>query len=256
MKQKTLNKFIALTFGCLFFGACSEDKLPENATIYDKAVFNQERSKKDRIADKTRHPGKILSFAGLNEGMKVADVSAGDGYYSELASYIVGAKGQVYLQNGLRYVSKSSAKIDARLTDDRLKNVTRIDSSYADLQLPDELDMILLMKVFHDIYVPRGNPGWNADEESYFAQLHKALKPGGKVLLIDHSAKLGSGKDAAKTLHRIDESFVQKAFESRGFKLVKQSEILRNPGDDRETKVFTSKIRGKTDRFVFLFEKI
>ena len=41
------------------------------------------------------HPADILRLAGIKPGMRVADVLAGDGYYSELLSYVVGPKGKV-----------------------------------------------------------------------------------------------------------------------------------------------------------------
>jgi predicted methyltransferase len=56
-------------------------------------------------------------------------------------------------------------------------------------------------------------------------------------------------------IHRIDQGFAQADIEKRGFKLIGSSDVLRNPDDPRTDNVFAKAIRGKTDRFVILFEK-
>jgi predicted methyltransferase len=74
-------------------------------------------------------------------------------------------------------------------------------------------------------------------------------------LLVDHSAKPGTGQTQTGTLHRIDEQFARADFESRGMRAVAESAILRNPGDAREQRSFDSPVAGKTDRFVVVFKK-
>ena len=61
-------------------------------------------------------------------------------------------------------------------------------------------------------------------------------------------------KDALE-LHRIHESFVKSEIEGFGFRFVESSDALRNPDDDRTMIVFDSDVKGKTDRFVLVFEK-
>lgn len=73
---------------------------------------------------------------------------------------------------------------------------------------------------------------------------------------MDHYATAGSGKASAQELHRIDVDFAKSDIGSRGFKLVAESDVLRNPDDDYDITVFDPKVRGKTDRFVLVFEKI
>ena len=74
-------------------------------------------------------------------------------------------------------------------------------------------------------------------------------------MIVDHAAVDGSGKSAAQTIHRIDEAFVKQEIENNGFRLVTSSDALRNPQDDRSKMVFDPSIRGKTDRFILLFER-
>jgi predicted methyltransferase len=90
---------------------------------------------------------------------------------------------------------------------------------------------------------------------SVLDQLASALKPGGLLLVVDHSATPGSGSSVAGTLHRIDEAFMRKDFESHGFKFVNKSDILRRPDDKLDQISFQEPMLGKTDRFVYLFRK-
>src|SRR5450631_3833467 len=69
------------------------------ADEYDAAVKHVGRPADDSARDALDHPAEMLRLAGIKPGMKVADVLAGDGYYSELLSYIVGPKGHVQLLN-------------------------------------------------------------------------------------------------------------------------------------------------------------
>jgi predicted methyltransferase len=85
--------------------------------------------------------------------------------------------------------------------------------------------------------------------------LSHALKPGGVLLLIDHSAKAGHGKADAGELHRIEESFAVKDVESHGFKVAAKSDLLKRPDDARDLISYKGPALGKTDRFVLVFHK-
>ena len=82
-----------------------------------------------------------------------------------------------------------------------------------------------------------------------------ALKPGGGLLLVDHSAKPGTGNADAGTLHRIDEAYARKDFETHGLQFVKESDALRNPADKRDQISYKPPALGHTDRFMMLFRK-
>jgi predicted methyltransferase len=86
-------------------------------------------------------------------------------------------------------------------------------------------------------------------------QLTRVLKPGGILLIVDHSAKVGTGSAAASSLHRIDEAYTREDFEKRGFELVGKSDVLRIPADRRDQISYKPPMLGKTDRFVLVFRK-
>ena len=66
--------------------------------IHD-ACHHPARLAADRARDATRQPQRVLEFFQMRPGLRVADIQAGDGYYTELVSRIVGKEGFVYCVN-------------------------------------------------------------------------------------------------------------------------------------------------------------
>ena len=196
------------------------------------------------------------TIAGIKPGAQVADVLAGDGYYSELASYVVGPKGHVLMMNNSAFDGWSDGW-QKRVASNRLPNVEHKTLPLDAMNLgTGTLDAVLLVKVYHDMFWEDAKEGWpKVDVPKVLDQLNKALKPGGVLLLVDHSAKAGTGTADAGPLHRIDEAFARKDFESHGFVLVSQSEVLRRPDDKRDLISYKPPAFGKTDRFVMVFRK-
>ncbi|HXI76752.1 MAG TPA: methyltransferase domain-containing protein [Steroidobacteraceae bacterium] len=227
------------------------------ADAYDAAVAHAGRSAADLKRDALDHPADILRLAGIKAGMRVADVLAGDGYYSELASYVVGPKGKVLMINNAAFDHWSEGPLQERLKSDRLANVEHqtLDLNHMNLA-PGSVDAVLLIKVYHDLYWLDTTNEWpKIDTSGVLDQLVRALKPGGVLLLVDHSAKPGSGTTVASSLHRIDESYAVKDFESRGLKVAAKSDLLRRPDDARDQISYKGPAVGKTDRFVLVFRK-
>jgi len=227
------------------------------ADAYDAAVAHAGRSAADVKRDSLDHPADVLRLSGIRPGMRVADVLAGDGYYSELASYVVGPKGKVFMINNAAFDHWSDGPLQARLEPDRLRNVEHetLDLNHMNLE-PGSLHAVFLIKVYHDLYWVDSEGVWpKIDTGGVLDQLARALKPGGVLLLVDHSAKPGTGNSAATALHRIDEAYAIKDFESRGLKVVAKSDLLKRPDDARDQISYKGPMLGKTDRFVLVFRK-
>ena len=229
------------------------------ADRYDAAVAHAGRSPADVQRDALDHPAEILRLTGVGPGMRVADVLAGDGYYSELASYLVGPKGRVLLINNAAFDVFSDGDRQKRLEGGRLPNVEHQTVDLNDMHLPGgTLDAVLLIKVYHDLYWVEtdGKNKWpKIDTNAVLSQLAAALKPGGVLIVVDHSAKAGSGSADASALHRIDEAYAVKDIESHGLKLTGKSDLLRRPDDARDQISYKGPMLGKTDRFVLVFHK-
>lgn len=226
--------------------------------IYDAAVQHAGRSPQDMKRDALDHPAEILRLSGIKPGMRVGDFMAGDGYYSELLSYIVGPKGHVLLINNPSFDRWADNAWEGRLANHRLPNVEHKTVDLNHMDIPDgSLDALLVVKVYHDLYWVDENPAnWpKVDTPAALDKMVKILKPRGVLLVIDHSTQPGAGSSQAGSLHRIEESYAQHDFESRGLKLIAKSDTLRIPGDPRTQVSYKEPILGKTDRFVLVFRK-
>ena len=222
----------------------------------DAALANAERSAADRERDARDKPGEILALAGVKPGMTVADLFSAGGYYTELLAHLVGANGKVYAVNNVPYAQYSKKDRDARFTEGRLKNVEHriVEASWFNLP-PKSVDVAIIVMSFHDVYWVDEKEGWPAiNAEGFIDSIKRMLKPGGKLLIVDHNAPAGSGPEMAGKAHRLNEEFAKKALTSRGLVLEKTWDGLRNKDDQLDKMVFDPAVRGKTDRYVHVYK--
>jgi predicted methyltransferase len=223
---------------------------PAAAQDYAAIVAAPDRSDADRNTDKRRDPLKLLNFTGVKEGMKVLDMEAGAGYSTELLARAVGPNGVVYAQDSAEVMERQvKDKFDLRAQKPAMKGVIHVIRNYDDPLPPDvrNLDLITFFFAYHDItYMP-------VDRAEMNRKLFAALKPGGYLLIADHSAKAGDGTSVGKTFHRIEESVLRKEVEAAGFKLVAEGDFLRHPEDTRDVIVFRAPT--PVDEFVLKYQK-
>jgi predicted methyltransferase len=219
------------------------------------AAAAPDRSDADRALDAGRHPGELLAFAGVEPGMRVAELGAGGGYTAELLARAVGSSGMVYGQNSRVILERFAEKPwSERLAKPVMKNVVRVDREFDDPLPPDarDLDVVLINLFYHDTV-------WmGVDRARMNRAVHAALRPGGAYVVVDHSGKSGSGTTETQTLHRIEEAVVRREIEAAGFRLAASADFLRNPDDRRDWSASprtAGERRGTSDRFVLRFEK-
>jgi len=256
MKRLWCGGVSACVLGAALCGGLSLAKPTSRATAGHlpahllRAVADKRRPVADRRRDAARKPAQVLHFFGIQPGMRVVEMMAGRGYYVEILSRAVGPKGKVWAHNSPYVLKKFAAKaLRKRLGGKRLPNVIPHEAELDAPRLPRRLDAVLMILFYHDTY-------WmKADRAKMNKAIFKALKPGGVFGVIDHHAKKGAGRKEVKRLHRIEASMVKREILKAGFVLESESQLLRNPKDARTINVFRPAIRGKTDRFVFLFRK-
>jgi predicted methyltransferase len=235
------------------------DAAAAESDLYSAAVAHPGRSEADLKRDRIDHPAELLRLAGLKPGMQIGDLLAGDGYYSELASYIVGPTGHVLMLNNLATDYWTNNGWEKRLAANRLPNVEHRRIELEHLPLPDaSLDAMLVIKVYHDFYWvdDRPNTPWpKLDPQAVLNEIARVVKPGGVLLLVDHSAKPGSGSSDAGRLHRITDDYARRDFEKHGFQYVAKTDVLHERNDDRSLISYEPPILGHTDRFVLVFHK-
>jgi predicted methyltransferase len=231
----------------------------------DRAVEDPLRPESDRVRDADRRPAEVLTFFGIDEGMRVADLQATLGYYTEIVSSVVGPEGRVYAQNNKfvleGFAEQGFAERLAKLKGSGRTNVTRIDAELDEMELPRDLDAVLFVRFYHDLFwlpTPDGNLN---DRSEFLLRVYEALKPGGVFGVVDHHAEAGSedrdALDPEDGLHRIDIELVKREILAAGFALNSESDVLANPDDTRDWNIFIDERtrRDTTDRFVLRFVK-
>src|SRR6478752_4776682 len=195
---------IALVAGC----AMPPRVDSASAIRYDDVIGSPIRTDQDRLMDAARAPADFLPFTQVKPGMQVLDVSAGGGYTSQLLALAVGPTGKLWAQT-----PRPGAALIKRLADHPQANISVVERPFDDPIAPEmpKLDLITIVLNYHDIsYLP-------VDRAKMNQRLFAALKPGGRLVVIDHSAIKGTGISAGKTLHRIDETVVLTEVRQAGF---------------------------------------
>jgi len=122
---------------------------------------------------------RVLNRLGVKPGMRVADVGAGDGYYTVRLAKRLGPGGTIYAED----VTQSYLdRLAERLTRDGIVGVTLMHGTPADPRLPPRaVDLMLLAHMYHEVEQPY----------EFLYRLHAALAPGGRLAIIDNDKPTG-----------------------------------------------------------------
>lgn len=225
MKSILLISSIFLVSGALAVAPDFIEKLNSDA-----------RPAEDRARDGVRRPYQVMELAGVEEGMTVADIISGGGWYVRVLSLAVGAEGTVYSQ-GLGGRGEPPADILA------MGNVEPV-SAVSDI--PDNSVDVLIFALESHHFV--GDAGANM-----YGQIYAALKPGGVVIVTDHIAEADNADFAS--LHRLPISVARETITAAGLVIEAESDILRNNVDDHSRMIFDPMLGRNTDRFLFVVRK-
>lgn len=217
----------------------------------DIAIANPSRPADDQKADAHRHPKELLELSKVKAGDVVVDLFPGKGYFTRLFAGVVGPKGRV-----IAYVPKEIEAApfkpveSGKIAVEGLKNaelkVTPLLTAPA-----ENVDVIWTSQNYHDLHIKKI---LDTDVNAYNKLLFKMLKPGGRLIVIDHVAAKGATKEDIEKLHRIDPAQARAEIEAAGFVFEGESKALAQ-SEDHKLNVFDPAIRGKTDQFAFSFVK-
>ena len=157
---------------------------------------------------------KVVKACELKPGTVVADIGAGTGLYTRLFAKEVRAEGQVFAVDiapkFLEHVQKTSR-------DAGLKNVTPVLCNSDSVDLPaNSVDVAFICDTYHHFEFP----------EKTMLSLHRALKPGGRVVVIDFHRIPGKSSDWALNHVRAGQEVVEKEIASFRFKKVDEVKDL------------------------------
>lgn len=206
-----------------------------------------------RGEDARRHPAELVALADLKPGQRILDLIPGDGYWTRIFAKMVGPKGRVYAVWPEPYAKEATGNV-AQLKDiaKQYGNVTVQVQPGSTLTAPEPLDVVWTSQNYHD-YNDKfmGKPG----SQAFARQAYRILKPGGLLIVIDHSAAAGHGLNDTETMHRIERAQVIREAQLAGFRLVGESKVLLNRTDPLNIPVFDPKVRFHTSQFALKFRK-
>jgi len=163
----------------------------------------------DPQRDEWQKPHEVIKALALKRGAVVADIGAGTGYFSaRLANMLSG--GKVYAvdiePDMVKYLAERAKR-------EALPNMVAVTGTPGDPRLPAKADLVLLVDVYHHIDA----------RQRYFDKLRAALKPGGRVAVIDF--RLDSPEGPPKEA-RIAPERVKSEMAKAGYVLTKEHGFL------------------------------
>ena len=158
----------------------------------------------------------ILKASSVSPGMVVADIGAGTGLFTRLFSREVGADGKVFA------VDISRTFVENILRESRehdLKNVVGVVNSPVDAMLDaDSIDLAFTVDTYHHFEYP----------SSMLVSIHKALRTGGRLIVIDFIKQPGKSSNWVMGHVRADKNKVIDEITSAGFLLIDDKPLLRS----------------------------
>lgn len=156
--------------------------------------------------DKVNEAQTVMDLADIKEGTTVADIGAGEGYYTVRLAERVGKKGRVLAQD---IDEEALGRLGQRVERERLDNVSIKPGLPDDPKLPEKsFDRIFLVHMYHEVGEPY----------AFLWRLQPALRPGGRVIVVD--------LDRPTDQHGIPPALLFCEFSRVGFRL---TQFIRKP---------------------------
>ncbi len=202
-------RFGAIVFLGLVLGGCdafapmpdrpdSALEFPEPDRPVSKVVSNQFSNEDAR--DERGEAQAVMDLANIAPGMTVADIGAGEGYYTVRLAARVGESGRVLAQDIDR---EALERLGRRVERERLENISIKLGQSDDPQLPiDSFDRIFLVHMYHEVTEPY----------AFLWRLWPALASEGEIIVVD--------VDRSTDRHGIPPKLLFCEFDQVGFKLL------------------------------------
>ena len=238
---------IALSGLCLASQALGADPAATRSKIEANLQSNV-RDAAEVARDANRKPGEVLQFFGLEDDMKVLEISPASGYWSKFV-------GPTLCENGgelVVSVGVSDSYTSDVMSLDGMDCVTSINNDITLGNLPEfnfdtnNFDMVLTFWNLH-------NPSAEG-RENLNSAVFDALKPGGIYGVVDHTRRHMQPNSRAVG-RRLDPMLMVKEMLDAGFELVDYSDMHYHGEDDLTQEVGSPGVRGNTDRFTLSFRK-
>lgn len=190
--------------GCDSLGPSLDDR-PDTALSFPRAdrpvaPIISTRWSTEEARDRVNEAEEIMDRASIEPGMTVADIGAGEGYYTVRLARRVGPKGRVLGQD---IVAEVIDQLGQRVTRENWDNVSVKLGTPDDPRLPEaSFDRVLLVHMYHEI----------AEPYAFLWRLYPSLKPNGQVVVVD--------VDRPTDQHGTPPALLRCEFEAIGFRFV------------------------------------
>ena len=165
----------------------------------------------DPKRDAWQKPHEVIQALALKPDAVIADIGSGTGYFSARFANMV-PKGRVY---GVDTEPDMVKYLAERAKREGLKNITAVTGAPGDARLPEKVDLIIMVDVFHHI----------ADRARYLKKLQGSLKPGGRLAIIDFRMDSPDGPPKSA---RITPDRVKTELKGAGYALIQEHAFLPN----------------------------
>jgi predicted methyltransferase len=163
----------------------------------------------DPARDAWQKPHEVIQALALAPQARVADLGAGTGYFSARLANML-PKGRIYAvdvePDMVRYLAERAKR-------EGLANLVTVAGTADDPRLPEKVDLVLLVDVYHHI----------ENRASYFRRLSQALRAGGRVAIVDFRLDAPEGPPRAS---RVPPETVKAEMKSAGYSLAGEHAFL------------------------------
>lgn len=186
----------------------------------------------DAKRDAWQRPGEVMDALGIAPGSAVGDVGCGEGYFVLHLARRVGAAGAVY---GEDIEQKPLDTVRRRTEQEKLANVRLIHGTAVDPQLPEgALDVVLVVNAYHEFI----------EYDAMLKGMLRALKPGGRLGIIDAAGEEKRTRAELQDKHTITEKLVMEDTARNGFRFRSKEKGFHRPEGN-----------SRNDFFFLIFER-
>jgi predicted methyltransferase len=170
----------------------------------------QRRADQEGSREQWQKVDEIFAALGVRPGATIADVGAGDGFFTIRLSRAVGPDGRIL---AVDIDDDALGRLRRRLEEERLHNVAVIKGMPDDPKLPEgTLDGALIVNAYHEM----------REHQQMLSALHRALKADGRLVIVEPVRDSRRGRPRADQVrnHEIDPEFVLQDARAAGFRVV------------------------------------
>jgi ubiquinone/menaquinone biosynthesis C-methylase UbiE len=213
MKMRLLTGIALLWFSFSWGGTASAQEGHHHERMPTVMEYLDRLDRPER--DQDQKPAQVVDALALTQGMYIADLGAGSGYFTRRFVEAIGDTGKVYVidiePEALKYVEESLVHMHRSFEAEFI--LARPDNP----KIPVEsVDLVFVCNTYHHL---EGRP-------TYFHNIKSSLKPGGRVAIIDFYHDERSGELGFPKRHLVSKEKAMEEMAEAGYRLAKEHTFL------------------------------